>query len=212
GRGRDTPCPPGSSVGGGRPVDERPRAISYIRVSTAHDDMVSPDIQRAANQRWAESCGYQIVKEIPDLDLTGRFWKRRRAEEAVGLVEAGEADVILVWKWSRLARNRLDWALALDRVERAGGRLESSTEPVDTSTSTGRFTRGMLAELAAFESDRIGDVWKDVHRRRTSAGLPANGRPRFGYQVIDGQFTPDPETGPLLAELYRRFISGESFY
>ncbi len=38
------------------------------------------------------------------------------------MIEDGRADVIVVWRWSRVSRNRLDWAVAVDRVKTAGGR------------------------------------------------------------------------------------------
>ena len=44
-------------------------------------------------------------------------------ETAITMIERDEADAIVVWRWSRVSRNRLDWALAVDRVEAAGGVL-----------------------------------------------------------------------------------------
>jgi len=126
-------------------------------------------------------------------------------------IESGDADVIVLWKWSRLSRSRKDWALAIDEVESAGGRIESATEQVDVTTSTGRFARGMVAEFAAFESERIGDTWKEAQRRRVAQGKPANGRKRFGYEYTrENGFTPHPEEGPALVELYRMFLAGHS--
>lgn len=192
--------------------DSPPRAIAYIRVSTAREDMVSPELQMTAIEDHCARMGYRLIETIQDLDLSGRFWNRRQVDRAIGMIESGDADALVVWKWSRVSRNRLDWAVAVDRVESAGGRLDSATEAIDTSTSTGRFTRGMLAEMAAFESDRIGDGWKEAHARRTKAGLPANGKARFGYVNVEGLHRPDPDTGPVLADLYRRYIAGESLY
>lgn len=175
--------------------------------------MISPELQLASIEQHCERLGYVIVETITDLDLTGRFWRRRQVERAIRLIEAGEADVLVVWKVSRVSRNRKDWAIAVDRVEGVGGRMESATEPMDTTTSSGRFARGMLAELAAFESERIGEQWKETHERRVRQGLPANGKPRFGYQYDRAAgFTPDPVTGPVLRELYERYLSGQSVY
>lgn len=193
--------------------DSPQRAVAYVRVSKERDGMISPELQLASIEKHCERSDYTIVETITDLDMTGRFWKRRQVERAIGMIEAGQADVLVVWKVSRVSRNRKDWAIAVDRVEGIGGRLESATEPMDTSTSSGRFARGMLAELAAFESERMGEQWKEAHSRRVRAGIPANGKPRFGYQYSkDKGFSPDPVTGPVLAELYRRYLSGQSFY
>ena len=204
----------GVSRGPLRAVPDRPgRAVAYIRVSKERDGMISPELQLASIEQHCERLGYVIVETISDLDLTGRFWKRRQVERAIGLIEAGEADVLVVWKVSRVSRNRKDWAIAVDRVEGVGGRMESATEPTDTTTSSGRFARGMLAELAAFESERIGEQWKETHDRRVRQGLPANGKPRFGYQYDRTTgFTPDPVNGPVLREMYERYLSGQSVY
>jgi site-specific DNA recombinase len=197
-----------------RVVPSQPgRAVAYIRVSKERDGMISPELQLASIEQHCERLGYEIVETITDLDLTGRFWKRRQVEKAIAMIEAGRADVLVVWKVSRVSRNRKDWAIAVDRVEGVGGRMESATEPMDTTTSSGRFARGMLAELAAFESERIGEQWKETHDRRVRQGLPANGKPRFGYQYDKATgFTPDPVTGPILRELYERYLSGQSVY
>lgn len=196
-----------------RSVPSGGRAVAYIRVSKERDGMISPELQAAAIAKHCESRGYSVVETLTDLDLSGQFWKRRQVEQAVALIEAGKADVLVVWKLSRVARNRKDWAIAVDRVEGVGGRLESATEPMDATTSSGRFARGMLAELAAFESERIGEQWKETHERRVNMGVPANGKPRFGYQYDKATgFTPHPVEGPILADLYGRYLAGESVY
>lgn len=212
------------------PTDQQPiPAIGYIRVSTAREEMISPEIQRAAVQDWARRNGREIIEPwVEDLDVSGRTFKRR-VIDAIDRVKAGEAREIIVWKFSRFGRNRLGWAVHLDQVEAAGGSLQSATEEVDARTAAGRFTRGMLAEVAAFESDRIGESWVEAHENRRRRGLPAHGTPRFGYvrrgrvpvagepgryvsDPADGRperYEPDPELAPVLVGLYRRYVAGE---
>lgn len=117
---------------------------------------------------------------------------------------------MVVWRWSRVSRNRLDWAMAVERVESAGGTLESATEGFDVSTAVGRFARGMMAEFAAFESDRMGDVWREVRERRARLGLPVMGHEQFGYVKTSRGYVPDPRTGKVLASMYRLFNDGGS--
>jgi site-specific DNA recombinase len=187
------------------------RAVAYIRVSQAREDMISPELQILAITDYCKRRGYNIVRTIEDLDLSGRFWDHRQVEQAITMLEHHQADILVVWRWSRVARNRLDWALAVNRVETVGGRLESATEGFDTSTATGRFARGMLAEFAAFESDRMGDIWREVRDRRARMGLNPTGLEQFGYRKIGGRFLPDRRTGPVIVKLYQRYIDGESF-
>ena len=192
----------------------QPRALALIRVSKEREGMVSPELQDTAIGDYCARRGYVITERMEGLDESGSRSKSRwwaRLDTAVGMIESGAVDVIVVWKFSRTARHRLRWAVALDRVETAGGRLESATEQVDVSTSTGRFTRGMLAELNAFEAERIGEQWKEAHTRRLTMGLPSRGGDRYGY-VRDGDtYTPDPVTGPLLAGMYADYLEGTGF-
>lgn len=194
-----------------------PRALGLVRVSKERDGMVSPEVQLSAIGDYCTARGYALTAVVEGLDESGSRAKSAwwpRLDQAVADVEAGDYDVIVVWKFSRTARNRLRWAVAIDRVEQAGGRLESATEQVDVTTSTGRFTRGMLAELNAFEAERIGEVWKEVHARRVASGRPPNGKPKWGYvyDLEEKLHVPDPETGPVLVDLYRRYVAGESVY
>lgn len=197
--------------------DAQPRAVGLIRVSKlgerSRDDLVSPEIQRAAIEDHCARRGYALGRWVEGIDESGsqrrsKWWAR--LDECVGLVEAGDADVLVVWRFDRTSRNRLRWATAIDRVEVAGGLLESATEPLDTSTASGRLARGMLAEMAAYRAEEIGGVWREVHARRTARGLPANGKARFGYRVRDGLHRPDAVEAPILAEMYRRYVAGES--
>lgn len=194
--------------------DTPPRAVLYLRQSTHREESISLELQETAGRDYATRMGYVVTEVLADPGISGRTWARPAVQKALALIEERAADVIVVWKWSRLARNRRDWAVAVDTIEAAGGRLESSTETVDTTTSTGRLARGMLAEIAAFESDRIGDGWREAHARRVKAGLPANGKPRWGYTYDEAVklHRPDPGTGPVLAQVYARYVAGESVY
>lgn len=188
------------------------RAAIYLRQSIARDESVSIDIQEHVCREYCAQKGYDVVMVEADPGISGRTFVRPAVAKVMAAVEDGGVDVVILWKWSRLSRSRRDWAVAADRVDVAGGRIESATEPLDTATSTGRFARGMMVEMAAFESERIGDTWKESHARRVRDGLPANGKPRFGYLYENKMFYPDPATGPVLAECYRRYIGGESIY
>jgi DNA invertase Pin-like site-specific DNA recombinase len=72
------------------------------------EDMISPELQLSAFQEYCTRSGYIIVAVIEDLDLSGRFWKRHRVEVGIAMIENDQADVLVVWRWSRVARHRLD--------------------------------------------------------------------------------------------------------
>ncbi|MFD0855529.1 recombinase family protein, partial [Actinomadura adrarensis] len=127
--------------------------------------MISPTLQKTAINDWARRHNRRIVAWVEDPDKSGRTFNRR-IQEAIEAVENGEAREIIVWKFSRFGRQRYGWAVNLERVEAKGGQLVSATEEVDARTASGKFARGMLAEVAAFESDRASEQWKETHQHR----------------------------------------------
>lgn len=206
------------------PEDDRIPAIGYIRVSMAREEMISPELQKASIEVWAERRRRRIVEWVVDLDATGRNFKRK-IMKAIGLIEDGTAKEIAVWKYSRFGRNRMGIELNLARIEKADGQLQSATEEIDATTATGWFQRDVIFSVAAFESKRAGEQWKETHDWRRSNGLPSAGGHRFGYiwhpRKIAGpdgtvtlqreRYEHDPQTAPIVAELYQRYIDGTGF-
>lgn len=156
--------------------------IGYARVSTWREEMISVDIQTSVVNEAAARKGRIVTEWIIDEDATGRNFKRK-VMRAIEIVEDGERPERELWSWkfSRFGRNRYGVAINLARIEEAGGALISATEDVDASTATGSFTRDMLFAVAAFESNRAGEQWKETHELRRNLGLPATGGKRFGY-------------------------------
>ena len=206
------------------------RAIVYIRVSTEREEMQSPEEQLDACTQYAKKNGIVLVGEpVEDLDLTGRSFAKRQVAAVIERVRSGEADVVLVWKWSRFGRNNYESQVNLRELEKAGGRLIAVTEDFDTSTYHGRFSRDNMLLVAELQAGIIGATWQEAHSRRHRNGLPHTGQPRFGYQrcpdcrrkedapqeflsckTCKGVLQADPVRGPALREAYERFAAGES--
>jgi site-specific DNA recombinase len=172
------------------------------------DDLTSPELQEHVVRGYCERRGYQPVLWLCDVDMTGSSWSRRQVEQAVRMVEAREADVIVVPRWSRFTRNLRDYVMQTARVEAAGGRVESAQEETDPATAAGLLQRDLFAILAQWEARKIGEAWRETHERRRRAGLPHDGRARLGYQLVDGHYLPHPSEGPIVASLYRRYLAG----
>lgn len=190
-----------------------PRAVLYLRQSTHREESISLELQETACRDYAARRGYVVVDVISDPGVSGLKWERRPGvQQVLTMVEARECEVVLVWRWSRLSRRRLHQAVALDRVERAGGRVESATEPFDTTTAGGEFGRDVLLAAAHFESRQKAEQWREAHQRRLGLGLPACGGDRYGYVRTEaGEYTPDPGTAPVLTGMYEAYLAGAGF-
>ncbi|MDX3759277.1 recombinase family protein [Streptomyces sp. AK02-04a] len=199
--------------------------IGYARVSTWREEMISIELQTKAVEEAAARRGRYVAEWIIDEDATGRNFKRQ-VMRAIELIEDASRPERELWSWkfSRFGRNRHGVAINLARIEDVGGELISATEEVDAKTAVGRFTRGMLLELAAFESDRAGEQWKETHELRRSMGLPAAGGRRFGYlwhprRVPDGhggwsiqeeRYEALPDEAELSVEAFQDYLKGKT--
>lgn len=201
-------------------VDLRPRhrALGLVRVSMEKDGGTSPEIQRHAIQSYADTHGIEVVGWVEGVDERKYSGSRAKSmwwpklDASIDRMEAGEIDTIIVWKFSRTARNRLKWALLIDRVDRVGGEMLSATEPVESDTASGKLHRGMMGEFNAYYADMMSESWRETHMRRRRAGLTAEGGPRYGYiKQDDGTYVPHPEEAQLLAQMYRRYLAGDGF-
>ncbi|MEV6209534.1 recombinase family protein [Kitasatospora sp. NPDC051914] len=206
------------------------RAIIYIRVSTEREEMQSPEQQRYSCEQYAKRNGIKIVGEpVEDLDLSGTSSSKRQISAIIGRVRSGEANIVLVWKWSRFGRNIRESQVNLHELEKAGGRLIAATEDYDTDTYHGRFSRDNMLLVADLQAGIIGATWQEAHDRRHRAGLPHTGQARFGYmrcpdcrrkedapeqfhhcRSCDGVLVVDPVRGPALGEAYERYVAGAS--
>lgn len=209
-------------------VRKRLKAIVYIRVSMKREEMYSPEQQLFACEQYAKMNDIDIVDVVEDLDLSGRNFAKRKVSEIIERVDSGEAVLVLVWKWSRFGRNILQSQVNLHALEQAGGQLRAVTEDFDTTTSAGKFSRDQMLLIADFQSNMIGDVWKDTHNRRKRDGRSHHGRQQFGYQrcpdckrnpentrsylpcdTCHGVPVVDPVRGPALAEVFERVVRDE---
>lgn len=183
-----------------------PRAVLYLRQSAFKEDSISLDLQETAGRDYCARMGYTVVAVEKDPGISGRTWKRPAVVRTMASIEDHAAEIVVLWRWSRLSRSRKDWALAVDRVEIAGGRIESATEPNDV-TAAGRFARGVMTELSAFESERIGEQWKEVHVNRIGRGLQS-GRLPWGWTHENRGAVANPDQAPAIPRLYDLYLAG----
>ena len=81
------------------------------------------------------------------------------------LAKVVEGDRLTVWRLDRLGRSLTHLVSTVDDLGRRGVAFRSLSDPVDTSTATGRMMLGIFASFAQFERDLISE--------RTMAGLAA---------------------------------------
>ena len=155
------------------------RAVLYLRVSTAEqaDSGAGLAAQEQTLRAAAERKGWQIAAVLTDAGASGKSLSGRPAlAEALALVESGEADVLAVAKLDRLSRSLLDFAGLMARAQRDGWGLLALDVDVDTTTPSGRLVANVMASVAEWERETIGQRTKDALAVKRAQGVRL-GRP-----------------------------------
>jgi DNA invertase Pin-like site-specific DNA recombinase len=153
------------------------RALGYVRVSVQSENGASMDAQRDAIEAECHRRHWHLVGLMADTASGGTVNGRPGLAHAVRLLDAGEADALVVAKLDRLSRSLLDFAALAERSRAAGWSLVALDLGVDTSTPSGEMMANVLAVFAQFERRLIGQRTRDALAVRRREGVRL-GRPR----------------------------------
>jgi DNA invertase Pin-like site-specific DNA recombinase len=155
------------------------RAAIYMRVST---DGQTTENQRLALENYCRLQGWKIVKTYEDVGVSGAQDERDGLDALKTDVAKNRFDVVLVWKFDRLARSTTHLLETLSLLKRYGADFVSVTEAVDTSTPAGKMVLTFLSAIAEFERELIRERVVCGLERARSEGVKL-GRKRVGFDV-----------------------------
>ena len=186
------------------------QAIGYIRVSTQGqaDEGVSLEAQRAKIEAWCELNDYEMVTIFEDAGISGGSMKGREGLHAA-LKAAGQGMALVTYSISRLARSTRDMLEISDELTRRGADLVSLSERIDTTTASGRMVFRMLAVLAEFEREQIGERTKMALRHKKAQGMVYAATP-FGFEAVDGRLVEDEDEAAIVGEILSMRAAGQS--
>lgn len=102
--------------------------------------------------------------------------RRPQLEEALTLLDDGDAELLVVAKLDRLSRSMLDFAGLMATAKEQGWALVALDLGVDTSTPNGKLVASIIMAMAEWERELIGQRTKDalvaVKARGTQLGRP----------------------------------------
>src|ERR671920_1758377 len=186
-----------------------------LRVSSEEQrERETIEIQREFLQEYCRLYSLEVVQTYADDGVSGTIPLHERPEGRRLLEDAkeGKFSTLLVYRLDRLGRSLLVTVDAHDRLQESGVALKSATEPIDTSTPSGRLIFQMLASFAEYERETI--------RERTRAGLHRafrNGRhfgvAPYGYRADeDGLLQIVPEEADTVREIVANVAGGSTLY
>jgi len=152
------------------------RVALYARVSTRDKDQ-NPETQLYALRAHCQRLGWEIAKEYVDTASAGNLRDRTAWRRLLDDVRLGGWDTVVVLKLDRAFRSVKETYDTLGFLEAHRKGFVAATQPVDTTTSTGKLILGVLASVAEFERDIIAERVKEGMARARSQGKHV-GRPK----------------------------------
>ena len=184
---------------------------AYIRVSTENQDEYSPDAQKRLILDYAKKNDIIINKEhiFEDIGISGTKADKREAfQSMVALAKSKEhpIDTILVWKFSRFARNQEESILYKSLLKRSGVSVVSVSEPI-IDGPFGTLIERILEWMDEYYSIRLSSEVKRGMMQKALAGGYNNKIP-FGY-VMDnnGIPVPEPEQSEIVQFIYDQYVN-----
>ncbi len=174
------------------------RVVGYVRVST--EEQASEGVSLAAQSEklraYAGLYDLDLAWIETDAGASAKSLDRPGLRRALGCLEIGEAQGIVVAKLDRLTRSVRDLAELLDGYfgERAGFQLFSVADSIDTRTAAGRLVLNVLMSVAQWERETIVERTRDAMRHKRGKGERLGTIP-YGFQLGPDGKTLAPNAG-----------------
>ena len=188
-------------------------AAAYIRVSTDDQTELSPDSQIKKIREYAKTHGYVIPHDqiYRDEGKSGRTTKKRDSFNR--MIAAAQNNpkpfsAILVWKFSRFARNREDSIVLKSMLKKNGIDVISISETVgDDKMSI--LVEALIEAMDEYYSINLSEEVLRGMMEKFSRGQ-AISAPPFGYKMINGQYVIDEEAKPYVLKIFSEYMNGKS--
>lgn len=146
-------------------MGNKSRVAIYARIM-AQDRF--PQNQVLEMRAFAESRGWVVAQEFVDSTSSGGN-EPASLEELMLAARARRMDVILVWRFERIASSLQRLVAMLDEFRSLGIAIVSLGDAIDTTTSSGQMMQSLVTTLAKFDA---GMCRMEKHCRRP--GMSAN--------------------------------------
>ncbi len=189
------------------------KCLLYARVSTEEQADLSIPAQIQAMREFAAQRGWTILEEFLEPGISARTTQRPALQSLLARVRKNDppAEVVLVHKIDRLARNVYDHATIRALLQQHQIRLASVVENVD-DTIPGQLVENIMASIAQFYSANLGEeVKKGMRQKIRNGGWPH--MPPLGYRLVQhagakSTIEIHPTAGPMVRLAFELYVTG----
>ena len=159
--------------------------VIYARYSSHAQNEQSIEGQIRICTEYAENNGYTVVKIYTDKARSGTNDHRPDFQKMIADADSGAFEQIIVYKFDRFARNRVDSIMYKAQLKKKYGiRVVSATEPVSDDEG-GEFYEMFLEWNDEKYSQRLSKRVHDGLDTSVKNGTYCGGKLIYGYKLID---------------------------
>lgn len=190
-----------------------PCAAVYIRVSTEDQAELSPETQLAEVEKYARQEGITLLRDHIYIDAGISGKKAERRPEFMRMIAAAKEkgcpfQMILLWKYSRFARNQEESIFYKSILRsKCGVDVRSVTEPL-IAGPFGSLIERIIEWMDEFYSIRLSQEVKRSMSVNAQRGKLQCAAP-FGYRVEDGGLVPQTPEDRLVRQIFEDFLLGK---
>lgn len=195
------------------------RCAVYTRKSCEdglEQEFNSLDAQRLAGENYIASQVNEnwrlISKHYDDGGFSGGNMERPALKELFADIEAGQIDMVVVYKIDRLSRSLFDFSKIVALFEKHNVSFVSVTQSFNTSNSSGKLMLNILLSFAQFERELSGERIRDKFAASLKKGLWMGGCVPLGYEVKERNLVINKEEATIIKFIYDKFIETESYF
>lgn len=195
-------------------MENRKICAAYIRVSTDDQLDYSPDSQRKLLLEYAKKNGMVLPEEniYTDDGISGR--KAAKRPGFMALISAAKSkpkpfDVILVWKFSRFARNQEESIVYKSMLRKNCGIEVVSISEQLPDGEFGSLIERIIEWMDEYYSIRLsGEVRRGMTERVRQGGAVSTAP--IGYIYKDKKLVIEPTEAEVVRMIYRDFLGGSA--
>jgi DNA invertase Pin-like site-specific DNA recombinase len=199
-------------------IEKLLRCGIYTRKSTEHGlelEFNSLDAQREACEAYIKSQaseGWRVLpKRYDDAAYSGGNLDRPALQRLLKDMEAGQVDVVVVYKIDRLTRSLMDFAKLVEVFDKKNVSFVAVTQQFNTTTSMGRLTLNVLLSFAQFERELASERVRDKLAASRKKGKWTGGSVPLGYDVKDKRLVVNPADAKTVRMIFDRYLTLRSF-
>jgi len=153
-----------------------------------------------------------LTERYDDNGFTGSNTHRPSLQKLINDIKEGKVNMVVVYKLDRLSRSLVDFVQILKFFEEHNVAFASITQPIDTSTSTGKLMLHILSSFAEFERELISERTRDKMAAARKRGQWLGGRPPLGYDIAKDkkELVVNQEDAKLIREIFALYLKGNS--